>query len=169
MEKNIRQNIRAIRLSLGLSVKRFQELTGISTTTIVNVEQGHKGLKLETINKLISFTDFSIEQITSDNFTVPHNLRETLFEKFKDDDEKNQFFYYKPKIIQAINDKLIGSIFFKSYKEINEIVSFFKESGWIVKGTSLQNELKNHPKVDVIPHPTKKMTNIYKAKEDNKL
>lgn len=164
MEKNIRQNIRAIRLSLGLSVKRFHELTNVSTTTIVNVEQGHKGMKLETINKLISFTDFSIEQIASDKFTVPKNLRETLFEKFKEDDEKIQFFYYEPKILDAVNKKLIKSDFFSTYKEINEIVSFFEKNGWKVKGTSLQNELKKHPLVDMKPHPTKKKTNIYKRK-----
>lgn len=164
MEKNIRQNIRAIRLSLGLSVKKFHELTNVSTTTIVNVEQGHKGIKLETINKLISFTDFTIEQIGSDQFTIPKNLRETLFEKFKDDDEMIQFFYFEPKISEAIDVKLINSEFFSSYKEINEIVNFFSESGWKVKGTSLQNELKKHPLVEMIPHPTKKQTNIYKRK-----
>lgn len=164
MERIIRQNIRKIRLRLDLSVKKYSELTGVSTTTIVNVEQGHKGLKIETIEKMISFTDFSIEQISSKSFIVQANLRETLFEKFKNDMEKRRFFLYSPKILDAIDEKLINSVFFQSFREINQIVAYFDKQGWIVKGTSLQNELKKHPKVLMIEHPDKKNTNLYKKR-----
>ncbi len=164
MKTIIGQNIRAIRLKLGLSAKRYSEISGVSPTTIVNVEQGHKGLKVETIEKLIGFTDFSIEQVNSSDFVVPSNLREILFKKFKNDVERRRFFLKKPTIRKAIDERLIGSHFFQTFQEINEIVSFFETFGWEMKGTSLQNELKKHPQVEIKPHPEKKKTNIYKKK-----
>lgn len=165
METTIRQNIRRIRLALNLSVKKYSELTSISPTTIVNVEQGHKGLKIETIEKLIGYSNLTIEQVSSKRFAVPINFRESLFEKFKDNVEKRRFFLYSPKILDAINEKLIDSDFFQSFKEINQIVTFFESFGWEVRGTSLQNELKKHPKVLMVEHPTKKNTNLYRAKK----
>lgn len=164
MRTIIGQNIRALRLELGLSVKKYSELTGVSPTTIVNVEQGHKGLKIETVEKLIRYSDLTIEQVSSKSFVVPSNLRENLFEKFQDDLEKRRFFLYSPKILDAINKKLINSKFFQSFKEINQIVTFFESFGWEVRGTSLQNELKKHPQVSIEPHPTKKNTNVYRKK-----
>lgn len=164
MKTIIGQNIRAIRKHLNLSVKKYAELTGVSATTIVNVEQGHKGLKIETIERLIGYSDFSIEQLSSKDFRVPSNLRESLFEKYKDDTEKRRFFLYNPRILDAIDDQLIDSEFFQSFKEIYQIVQYFNDLGWEVKGTSLQNELKIHPKVQMEEHPTKKNTNIYKQK-----
>lgn len=164
MKTIIGQNIRAIRKHLNLSVKKYAELTGVSATTIVNVEQGHKGLKIETIEKLIGYSDFSIEQLNSKKFQVPSNLRESLFEKHKGDTEKRRFFLYNPKILDAIDDRLIDSEFFQSFKEIYQIVQYFNDLGWEVKGTSLQNELKIHSKVQMEEHPTKKNTNVYKRK-----
>lgn len=164
MKTIIGQNIRTIRKHLNLSVKRYAELTGVSATTIVNVEQAHKGLKIETIQKLIAYSDFSIEQLSAKDFRVPSSLRESLFEKHKDDTEKRRFFLYNTKILDAIDSRLIDSKFFQSFKEIYEIVEYFDNLGWVVSGTSLQNELKKHPKVIMVEHPTKKRTNIYKRK-----
>ena len=164
MKTIIGQNIHKIRLALDLSVKKYAELTGISATTIVNVEQGHKGLKIETIEKLIEYSDFTIEQVSSKRFVVPTDFRESLFEKYKDNVEKRRFFLYSPKILNAINEKLINSDFFQSFKDTNQIVAFFESFGWKVRGTSLQNELKKHPKVLMLEHPSKKNTNVYRRK-----
>jgi hypothetical protein len=70
----------------------------------------------------------------------------------------------RPKIQDAINKKLINSNFFKSFRETNEIVTYFDEMGWKILGTSLQNELKRHPDVEIESHPTKGNTNLYRAK-----
>lgn len=164
METIIGQNIRSIRLKLNLSVKRYSELTGISRTTIVNIEQGHTGIKFNTIESLIGFSGYSIEEISSPKFIVHKNLSQKLYDKYKNDTLKRQFFLNAPKISQAIQDKLLDSLFFQDYREINEIVNFFNDLGIQVKGTSLQNELKKHTKVEIISHPNKKGTNFYKAK-----
>jgi len=70
----------------------------------------------------------------------------------------------KPTIKDLINDNLINSSFFEVYKETHEIVKFFKELGWEIKGPSLQNVLKSHGDVEITAHPTKKNTNQYKRK-----
>jgi len=164
MESYFGKNIRAIRKMLNLSVKLYSELTGVSQTTIVNIEQGHTGLKVETMKKLIAFTEYSIDQVSSSNFQVPYNLKEELFSKFKDDHQIRDFFMNEPKILDAINQNLINSKFFESYVETNEIVQYYKDKGLKISGTSLQNELKKHKEVEVIDHPSKKNTNLYRRK-----
>ena len=165
MNANAGKNIREIRKSLNLSVKRFSELTGISKATIVNIEQGHTGLKVATVKKLIAFTNFSFDEVDNEIFTVPKNLKKQLFENHKNNLALRQFFLVKPKIIVAINDELVGNNLFKKYREIQEIVYFFESLGWTILGTSLQNELKKHPKVTWINHPTKGNTYQYKLKD----
>jgi transcriptional regulator with XRE-family HTH domain len=158
------KNIRAIRKSLNLSLKRFSELTGVSPATIVNVEQGHTGLKIETMERLINFTNFTVEKVSSEKFKTPSNFQDQLFQTHKDNVETREYFMKRPKIQDAINKKLINSNFFKSFRETNEIVTYFDEMGWKILGTSLQNELKRHPDVEIESHPTKGNTNLYRAK-----
>lgn len=164
MESYFGKNIRAIRKILNLSVKLYSELTGVSQTTIVNIEQGHTGLKVETMKKLIAFTEYTIDQVSSSNFQVPNNLKEELFFKFKDDHHIRDFFMNEPKILDAINQNLVNSKFFESFVETNEIVQYFKDKGLKISGTSLQNELKKHKEVEIIEHPSKKNTNLYRRK-----
>ncbi len=149
---------------LNLSVKLYSELAGVSQTTIVNIEQGHTGLKVETMKKLIAFTEYSIDQVSSSNFQFPNNLKEELFFKFKDDHQIRELFMKEPKILDAINKNLINSMFFESFRETNEIVQYFKANGLKISGTSLQNELKKHKDVEIIDHPSKKNTNLYRRK-----
>jgi transcriptional regulator with XRE-family HTH domain len=158
------KNIRAIRKSLNLSLKRFSELTGVSPATIVNVEQGHTGLKIETMERLINLTNFTVEKVSSEKFKTPSNFQDQLFQTHKDNVETREYFMKRPKIQDAINKKLINSNFFKSFRETNEIVTYFDEMGWKILGTSLQNELKRHPDVEIESHPTKGNTNLYRAK-----
>lgn len=164
MESSFGKNLRAIRKNLNLSIKRFSELTGVSPATIVNVEQGHTGLKVETMERLISFTNLSIEKVSSAKFIIPPDFQFQLFQIHKNDLQKREYFMKRPKILDAINNKLINSDFFQSSKEINEIVVYFADMGWKILGTSLQNELKKHPDVQVYPHPTKGNTNVYRKK-----
>lgn len=164
MESFFGKNLRAIRKSLNLSIKRFSELTGVSRATIVNVEQGHTGLKIETMERLINFTNFTVEKVSSSKFKVPTDLQSQLFNIHRNDLEKREYFMKRPKILDAIDKGLIDSNFFNSPREINEIVAYFADMGWKILGTSLQNELKKHPNVQVDPHPTKKNTNVYKKK-----
>src|SRR5690606_32263418 len=96
------KNLREIRKSLNLSVKRFSELTGVSRATIVNVEQGHTGLKIETMERLISFTNFTVERVSSPKFKIPSDLQFQLFQIHKDDVEKREYFMNRPKIQDAI-------------------------------------------------------------------
>ncbi|WP_140937591.1 helix-turn-helix domain-containing protein [Sphingobacterium lumbrici] len=159
------ENLRTMRKSLNLSIKRFSELTGVSQATIVNVEQGHTGLKIETMERLISFTNFTVENVRSREFKIPSDLQSQLFMMHRNDMEKREYFMKKPKILDVIDKELINSIFFKSPREINDIVAYFADMGWKILGTSLQNELKKHPDVQIDPHPTKKKTNLYKAKK----
>jgi transcriptional regulator with XRE-family HTH domain len=164
MKSYFGKNVRAIRKMLNLSVKQYSELTGVSQTTIVNVEQGHMGLKVETMQKLIAFTEYSIDQVSSLNFQVPTNLKEELFLKFKDDHQIQDFFMNEPKILDAINQNLVNSKFFESFVETNKIVQYFKNKGLKISGTSLKNELKKHKEVEIIEHPSKKNTNLYRRK-----
>lgn len=165
METIFGKNIRAIRKSLNLSIKRFSELTEVSSATIVNVEQGHTGLKIETMERLINFTNFGVDKVSSPKFKIPSDFQQQLFQTHKNDSEKREYFMKMPKIQDAINNQLINSDFFQTSREINEIVNYFNDIGWKILGTSLQNELKKHPQVDVTPHSSKKNTNIYRKKQ----
>lgn len=158
------KNVRAIRKQLNLSIKRFSELAGVSPTTLVNVEQGHTGLKIKTMESLIGFTNFTVEQVSSTKFKIPSDFQSQLFQIHKRNVEKREYFMKRPKIEDAINYGLINSDFFKAPREINELVKYFDDMGWKILGTSLQNELKKHKSVEIAPHPTKKNTNLYKQK-----
>lgn len=164
MEADFRKNIRLIRKSLYLSVKMFAELTGVSSTTIVNIEKGHTGLTAKTMTKLTSFTGLTYQTISSPEFKIPPDFQKKLFNRYKNDIELRDFFTVKPTIKDLINDNLINSSFFEEYKETHEIVKFFKELGWEINGPSLQNVLKSHGDVEITAHPTKKNTNQYKSK-----
>lgn len=164
MGADFRKNIRLIRERLYLSVKRFAELTGVSSTTIVNIEQGHTGLNVGTMTKLTSFTGLTYQTVSSPEFEIPPNFQKELFNRYKDDIELRDFFTERPKIKDLINDNLINSSFFKEYKKTHEIVEFFEKLGWEINGPSLQNVLKSHDDVEIIAHTTKKNTNLYKRK-----
>lgn len=167
MKSNIGQNIRVIRKALDLSVKKFAELTGVSKTTVVNVEQGHTGLKIETIEKLISFTDYNFEDLKDEKLNLPAQYRSVMFLKHKNDVEKREYFMIKPKILTAIDENLIDSTFFISFREMYEIVAHFEGQGLKLLGPSLQNELKTHPKVTFEKHPSKGNTFVYKRKVEH--
>ena len=162
--ESIGRNIKTIRKTLGLSLKSFSELTGVSKSTIVNIENNHVGLKIDTVNKLLFFTGFTTDDVNKKGFTVPVNFRETLVDRFKDVPQILHFFTNKPTIKNAIDEKLKDSDFFQVGREINEIVSFFEDFGWIYKGTSIQNELKKHQNVKIKNHSSKKGTFIYLKK-----
>jgi hypothetical protein len=69
----------------------------------------------------------------------------------------------EPKILDEINQILINSKFFESFRETDEIVQYFKDKELKIRGTSLQNELKKHKYVE-IKNITKKNTNLYRRK-----
>lgn len=163
--KNIGANIRLIRKSLHLSLKSFAELTGVSKTTIVNIENNIGGLKLDTLNKLISFSSFSIDELEKSNFSIPKNFKATLLKKYKDTPEIAHFFVTKPSIKNALDYALENSAFFNEPREIFEIVQFFSNMNWSYKGTSIQNELKKHPKITYQNHSFKKATFVYYKKQ----
>lgn len=161
MKTNFGNNLRKLRKKLNLSVKGYSELTGLSPATIVNIEQGHSGLKIETMKQLISFTGFSVEDFNSESFIIPSDFQHQMFLRHEDDIELREYFVSRPKIRDAINDELLNDEFLSYPQEIHEIVKYFNKKGIEIRGTSLQNELKKHPDIRVSSHPTKKGTNVY--------
>lgn len=141
-------------------------LTDLSKATIVNIETGKNGYNLNIIDKIISFTKFSLKELSDENFEPADNLRETLLELYL----KNDLFYSilskKPEIIYAINNKILIGDFLEDPKEIREIRSYLKTYGWDYNGASISIALKRKSNlIAIMPHPSKKGTFIYSKKK----
>lgn len=51
----ISETIKALRLERGMSIRQLADATGVSKTTIVNIEQNHKSASVETVNKILEY------------------------------------------------------------------------------------------------------------------
>ncbi|MGO1817697.1 MAG: helix-turn-helix domain-containing protein [Sphingobacterium sp.] len=166
MQRVFRENIRLIRKKLNLTVKRFAELTGLSTATIVNIEGNDRDIRLSTINKLTKFSGFTFDQLNDPSFVLPTDFRESSLLKYKNDDENRAFFENRPLAEDAVNDYLIDSNFFKTWRGTAEIVHFIANLGWDYNRSTIQNIVSHHPTVQVREHPEKKNTLQYRRKPE---
>ncbi len=163
----IGRNVKAIRLSLGLSLLKFSLATGISKASLVNVESGKNGYNLNLLDNILKFTNFTLTKLANETFKPNKNLREELLEKHKfNKDVQSYFFDQAPEIVYAIKHKLLSSDFFQSPREIREVRAYFESLGWHYKGTSISNALKRlNTQVLITAHPVKKNTFLYKSKQ----
>ncbi|SEO12230.1 Helix-turn-helix [bacterium A37T11] len=160
------KNVKKLREALDLSQLKFAELTGVSRTTIVNIEGGKSGFNLSLIEKILDFTVYNIEELSKENFKVRNDLREELASRYKENLSIYVILNKKPTIRYAIVYKLLNTNLLDKPKEINAITKFFKKLGWLYLGTSIQNELKKmEDEILVQAHPTKKGTNLYSKKK----
>lgn len=158
-------NIKNLRLNLGLSQLKFGEITGLSKPTIINIESGKKDYSLGMIDKIASFSGYSLSDLANNNFSPDFDIREKLLKKY----QKDTYFTIlntRPEIVYAIKYKMLTTDFLENPKEINEIKNFFsKQYGWDFIGTSISNALKRMPDlIDIQPHSTKRNTNVYLKK-----
>ncbi|MFA4870212.1 MAG: helix-turn-helix transcriptional regulator [Pedobacter sp.] len=162
----IGRNVKSIRKSLNLSLLNFSILTGISKASIVNIESGKKGYNLNLLDSILSFTTYTLKELSTQNLVVPYDLREKLLELYKNDLVTFNLLSQTPEIGYAVSAKLLPSTFLKTPKEIGQIKTFFEEFGWIYLGTSISNVLKGMPdSIEIRKHETKKNTNVYLKKQ----
>lgn len=166
MEETVRQiigkNIKSLRETLGLSQIQFAIVTGISRASIVNIESGKTGYNVNLLDNVLSFSNYSMEELSRQNLIISNDLRDELIAFHKESLDVSGILNEKPTIVYAIKYKLLKSEFLENPREINDIKAFFKKFGWEFQGTSIQNALKRMPNsILIYRHKTKKNTFVY--------
>jgi len=156
------KNIKSIRESIGLSQKDFSILVSISRASLIKIEAGSTGYRLNLLDGIIDFTKFSLSELSKMNFSVPDYYREKLLKIYGEDVTAGVILSQQPTLVYCIKYSLLNSQFLNEPKEIRQITKFFANKGWAFSGNSIQIALKRMPNVIVIKkHESKGNTNTY--------
>lgn len=158
----IGNNVKQIRKELALSLLNFSILCGLSKASIVNIEAGKNGYNLNLLDKITTFTGYSLKDLSDENFLPDSNLRDSLLLVYKNNHTIHTILTHQPNIVYAINHKILNSQFLDVPKEIREIKELLNEIVWDYNGVSISVALKRMPDlIKIEPHPSKKGTFIY--------
>lgn len=161
----IGNNVRLIRKELGLSLLKFSILTELSKATVVNIENSKTGYNLNLLDKIITFTKFSLRDLTNENFSLKNDFRERMIKRYSKDDGFYAILNGKPEISYAIKRKILSTNFLNNPREVRDIRAYLLSSNWDYKGSSISNALKRMPdSITINIHPTKKGTFVYSKK-----
>jgi len=161
----IGNNVRQIRKALGLSLLDFSILCELSKASIVNIEAGRNGYNLNLLDNIVSFTRFSLKELSDESFKPGASLRDNLIKHYKSNHQFFAILSSKPNIVYAIKHKILGGTFLDQPKEIKEIKAYLDGFGWDYKNVSISVALKRMDSlIDIQLHPTKKGTSIYSRK-----
>lgn len=109
--KIIGKNVKSIRKLLNLSQLDFSIITGISKPSVINIESGNTWYNLDLLEKIISFSTYSLSELSKSDFAPEIDIREKLIEKYKKDLNYSSILNKKPAIVYTIKFKLLQSDF----------------------------------------------------------
>lgn len=156
------KNIKMIRESIGLSQKDFSILTNISRASLIKIEAGETGYRLNLLDDIISFTNFTLTELSKMNLLIPFDYRARLLEIYNGNDTVNVILNHQPTLVYCIRFSLLTGNFLETPREIREITKFFADQGWYFKGNSIQIALKRMTEtITIEKHATKGNTNLY--------
>ncbi|WP_256011813.1 helix-turn-helix domain-containing protein [Desertivirga xinjiangensis] len=163
----IGSNIKSIRNALGLSQHDFSIVTDVSKRSIANIEAAQSGYNLDLLDKILSFLDLKLKQISDDIFTVPDDFRDKILNLHKKRGSPAvEILSKRPKIVFGINHILLKKDFMRSPLEVHEIKDTLKKYGWDYKSSSISNALNRMPDlIEVKEHGEKKNTFVYSRKK----
>lgn len=64
---NISQQLRQARLANGVSIRQLADSTGVSKTTIVNIEQGHKSATVSLVQRMLAVLGYELTVIKKED------------------------------------------------------------------------------------------------------
>jgi DNA-binding XRE family transcriptional regulator len=161
-------NVRRLRKHLGLSQYTFALFLEISLKTLSTIENEKSKVKIETARLIRNkFSMYTLDDLCENPLEIPEDLRQQLVEKIKVEREDLVIYLSTPKLIDAINGKLLNSVFFHEYREIKHIKIFFQSLGWFYDGSSISLALKRLSEkgsVNSIRQKGKKNIFLYRSK-----
>jgi transcriptional regulator with XRE-family HTH domain len=159
------KNVKGLRLALGLSQLQFADITDLSKPTIINIESAKKDYSMGLIDKISTFSCYSLSELSHKSFIPEQDIREKLLKKHQSNPNFT-ILNKQPEIVYAIKYKLLTTDFLFKSKEIREIKRYFlMKYGWDFIGSSISNSLKRMQHlIEIQPHPSKANTNVYSAK-----
>lgn len=161
----IGRNIKLLRNAAGLSQHDLASLINISKRTIANIESGKTRHSLDVLDEILSFFNFRLEDLRSNDIVLPFGFREHLIAYHTKNKTLSTLLTKSPTIVYAIEFKLLKSDFLDAGKEIGQIKLFFEKFGWDYSGPSISNALSRMANsIQVTKHKTKKNTNVYLKK-----
>lgn len=161
-----RENIFNLLHFSGLTDEQFANVLGISIRWLRYIKSGKYDFKIDEIETAAKFFNQPFAVLTTKRISIPRNLRDILLITYKKNQEYAKVLSDNPTIPYAIEFLLIDHPNFQDKKmEIKEIRGIFSSKGWLFKGSSISNALKQMNKtIHTEPHPTKKGTNVYSKK-----
>ena len=167
--KYIGANVKRLREALGLSQHNLSTLIPVSKRTIANIEAGNPDISIAHLNLLLEFFNLrDSNDLSKKDLIIKESFREKLISYHEiHNPDFNNLLNKTPTIVYAVKYKLLNSLFFKEFREIIEIRSFFEEFGWEYKGSSITNALIRMPNlIERKKHESKGNTNLYKRREE---
>lgn len=158
----IGKNIKTIRESIGLSQKDFSILVDVSRASLIKIEAGDTGYRLNLLDGIIGFTKFNLSELSKENFHVPDNYRGKLLKVYRDNADVSVILNQQPTLVYCIKYNLLSGDFLNTPKEIRQITKFFADLGLVFGGNSIQIALKRMADlIEIKKHETKGNTNTY--------
>lgn len=158
----IAKNIKKLREALGLSQKDFSILSSISRASLIKIEEGNSKYNIDLLNRILSFTNFELAEISKSNFKLSDGYRDKLIKTYFNDITKRIILENQPTLVFCVKNYLLKTNFLDKPKEIREITSFFKLKSWYFSGNSIQIALKRMPDlIEITKHEIKGNTNVY--------
>lgn len=147
----------------GLTDSSFSNMLGISLRKLKYIKSGKINLSLKDIELFADFFGVSIGTLSRANLKVNPNLRQKLFEKYRNINEYKVHLEKTPSIVYAIRYYLLNLTEFENQLEVKNIRLFLEEKmGWKYSSSALSNSLKReNDKIKIEPHPSKKGTLVY--------
>lgn len=56
----INETIKSLRLERGMSIRQLADATGVSKTTIVNIEQGYNSASIELVQRMLAVLGYEL-------------------------------------------------------------------------------------------------------------
>lgn len=161
----IGNNVKNIRRELALSLLNFSILCEISKASVVNIETGKNGYNLNLLDKITTFTKYSLKELSDEKFIPKRDLRKELIKTYAKNNTFSKILNERPKLVYAITHYLLSDDFLDSPKQIKDIKEYLSKLGWSYGGVTISVTLKRLSNIIKIePHPTKKGTFVYSKK-----
>jgi transcriptional regulator with XRE-family HTH domain len=161
-KSQIVHNITRLTEASGLSDIIFADILGLSIRKVRYLKNGTGNLKLNDIENIAVFFGISVSSLSKNKLKISHDLREKLFEKYRNNTEYRVHFEETPTMAYAIKFVLLNYVGFEQCMEIKDIKTFFKAFKWDFKSSALSHALSRYwDVINISSHPKKKRTKLY--------
>src|SRR5690606_1972008 len=151
----------------GLTLENFANILEISIRWLKDIKSSNYIFDIESIKKASEFFNISFKKITTEKIHVPEDLRIILQKRHAKNVEYNKILSDPPSVPFIIDNILVkdDEFIFSDGMELKFVKKIILRYYPGLKLTNLSNDLQKSASIKYWKHPTKKNTNLYRAKK----